>query len=81
VKARNFILTTGAFLALVVPAASHAANGANRLYQTRVHTILAEKAAKAAKTDARFYQTQVHTILADKGITTIQVTPVVKTRR
>jgi hypothetical protein len=69
VKARTFIITIGATLALVVPAAQ-AANTSNRLYQTKIHTILAEKTAvknaKSAQANARAYQTEVHTVLAEK---------------
>jgi hypothetical protein len=41
-KARTFILTTSAIVALVVPAA-HAANSSNRLHQTKMQTVLFEK--------------------------------------
>jgi len=71
VKLRMFILTTGAVFALVAPAA-HAGNSNNRLYQTHIHTILAEKkvakSTKSAWVDSRQYQTQVHTVLADNGV-------------
>ena len=69
-KARNFILTSGAVFALVVPVAQ-AANTSNRLFQTRMHTILAERntqaGAKSAKS-SRYYQTWVHTVGADKSV-------------
>ena len=42
VKARTFILTAGATLALAVPAAN-ASIARNGLYQAQVHTVLAEK--------------------------------------
>jgi hypothetical protein len=41
-KARTLILTAGAALALGAPAAQ-AASTSNRLFQTRIHTILAER--------------------------------------
>jgi hypothetical protein len=77
VKARTFILTTGAALALVVPAAQ-ATNSSNRLFQTKVHTILAErnthqstKTAKTshyAKAEAGYYQALLHTVGADGNL-------------
>jgi hypothetical protein len=51
-KARTFILTAGATLALAVPAAQ-AASARNGLYQVQVHTVLAEsQAAKSSATSA-----------------------------
>jgi hypothetical protein len=73
-KARKFILTTGAVFALVVPAA-HAAASQNRLYQTQAQTVLYEtnhqmigkaRVSKSRATEIHFssaYQTLVQTVL------------------
>ena len=50
-KARTFILTAGAALALVVPAANAAGAKSGLYHQAQVHTVLAEK-SQVAKSKA-----------------------------
>jgi hypothetical protein len=48
-KLRTIIVTTCGVLAVAVPAAQAATTNNSRLYQTKIHTVLAEKHTQAAK--------------------------------